>query len=64
MTEDRLVMCNVQAVAGSCGDIQIISVVEAQIVFLLKGLLINPTSPLCLFTSDVALSPAECLHGL
>lgn len=31
--------CHVQAVAGSCGDISVISVVEAQVLFLLKGVI-------------------------
>ncbi len=51
MTEGQLVTCTVQAVAGSCGDICIISIVEAKVVFLLKGLLMNPS--LDHFTSDV-----------
>ncbi len=36
-TVQGMVSC-VQAVAGNCGDISVISIVDAQVLFLLKGL--------------------------
>lgn len=56
VTEGEPVPCIVQAVAGSCGDIHIISVVEAQVVFLLKGLYMGP----CLYLHRSGVVQGTC----